>query len=431
MTSQNKLSLEPYKGTRDFYPKDQFIQNYIFSVWKKVCESFGYLEYGASILEETELYKSKSGEEIVNEQTYSFIDRGGRNVTIRPEMTPTVARMVAQKRKELSFPLRWFSIPNLFRYERPQRGRLREHWQLNADIFGVEGIEADAEIINLAYGIMKGFNAQDEQFVIHINSRKFLNHLLKDYLRLPEDRVTKTAKLLDRMAKLTAADFEAQGEEILGKAEFQTLRKIIGTNNLNDLPEDLQKHESVQELKLLFKKLSEDGIQNILFDIGIVRGFDYYTGTVFEVFDTSPENIRALFGGGRYDDLVSIFGVEKVSGVGFGVGDVTIRDFLETHSLLPEYNPPVQLYICHLEGYLGAASQLAAELRSQGLNVAVDLSDRKVSQQVKTADKELIPYIIVVGEEEVKSRKFKVKNLRGSNETEVLKENLKSFLLNE
>ena len=174
-----KLSLEPYKGTRDFYPRDQFIQNYIFGVWRRVAQKYGYVEYGASILEETDLYRDKTGEEIVNEQTYSFTDRGGRDVTIRPEMTPTVARMVAQKRKELTFPLRWFSIPNLFRYERPQRGRLREHWQLNCDIFGVDSIEADVEIISLAYDMMKAFGANDENFKIKINSKARIsaNHL--------------------------------------------------------------------------------------------------------------------------------------------------------------------------------------------------------------------------------------------------------------
>jgi len=411
MTSQNKLSLEPYKGTRDFYPKDQFIQNYIFSVWKKVCESYGYLEYNASILEETELYKSKSGEEIVNEQTYSLIDRGGRNVTIRPEMTPTVARMVAQKRKELSFPLRWFSIPNLFRYERPQRGRLREHWQLNADMFGVDGIEADVEVISLAYSIMKGFGAKDEDFEIRINDRKAKLTGIEEN-SLTEEQKHKVVKLIDKKLKMSPEAFKEAAKEILGK--------VI----------DLS-YQETDYTKQIIKLLNDRGILNAKFNPSLVRGFDYYTGMVFEVFDTNPENSRSIFGGGRYDDLVSIFGVEKVTGLGFGLGDVTTRDFLETHNLLPEYVSPVKLYICHLEGYLDAASQLAAELRSQGLNVAVDLSDRKVSQQVKTADKELIPYIIVVGEEEVKSRKFKVKNLRGSNETEVLKENLKSFLLNE
>jgi histidyl-tRNA synthetase len=415
--AKSKLSVEPYKGTRDFYPEDQFVQNYIFSVWRKVCESFGYLEYNASILEETELYKSKSGEEIVNEQTYSFTDRGGRNVTIRPEMTPTVARLVAQKRKELVFPVRWFSIPNLFRYERPQRGRLREHWQLNADIFGVEGKEADLEIVSLAYSIMKAFGAQDSQFVIRLNSRKFLNHLLSDFLRLTGEQLYGISKLLDRMHKISGEDFEAQAKEILGsEALMQTLSGIARAKSLHDLPEELQSHESVQELLGFMERLKANGIENTAFEISLVRGFDYYTGIVFEVFDTSPENNRSLFGGGRYDDLVSIFGVEKVPGVGFGMGDVTIRDFLETHGLLPTFQPPTQLYICHLEGYLEAANQLASELRKQGVNVAVDLTDRKVSQQVKTADREKIPYLLVVGEEEVKSEKYKLKNLKTGEE---------------
>ncbi len=407
---QSKLSLEPYKGTRDFYPKDQFIQNYIFSVWKKVCESYGYLEYNASILEETELYKSKSGEEIINEQTYSFIDRGGRNVTIRPEMTPTVARMVAQKRKELSFPLRWFSIPNLFRYERPQRGRLREHWQLNADMFGVDSIEADVEIISLAYSIMKGFGAKDEDFEIRINDRRAKLVGIEEN-NLSEEQKHKIVKLIDKKSKMSPEVFSEATKEILGK--------VI----------DLS-YEETGHTKQVIGLLNDRGIVNAKFNSSLVRGFDYYTGMVFEVFDTNPENSRSIFGGGRYDDLVSIFGVEKVSGIGFGLGDVTTRDFLETHNLLPEYVSPVKLYICHLEGYLDAASQLAAELRSQGLNVAVDLSDRKVSQQVKTADKELIPYIIVVGEEEIKSGKFKLKNLKDSREMEIEKTNIYNFIVN-
>ncbi len=397
--SQNKksLSLEPYKGTRDFYPQDKFLQNYIFSVWKKVVESYGYLEYDASILEETELYKSKSGDEIVNEQTYSFTDRGGREVTIRPEMTPTVARMVAQKRRELSFPLRWFSIPNLFRYERPQRGRLREHWQLNADIFGVDGIEADVEVISMAYDIMKAFGAKDEDFVVRVNNRKILQEIIQA-LGLEESKEKEFRRLLDKKEKIS--DFDEKAKEILGKA-FEPSTVVD------------------KETQEILEKLKSKGVKNIKFDPYLARGFDYYTGTVFEVFDTSPENNRSLFGGGRYDDLVSIFGVEKVSGVGFGMGDVTIKDFLETHGLTPSFKPPVKLYICHLEGFLDQASELASTLRKAGLNVSVDLSERKVSQQVKTADKESIPFVLVVGEEEVKSGKYKVKSLKESKEEEV------------
>src|SRR4051812_4163166 len=167
--TSKSLSTEPYKGVRDFYPEDMFIENYIFDIMRKTVEQFGYMEYGASILEPTELYKAKSGDEIVNEQTYSFKDRGDRDVTLRPEMTPTVTRMVAARKKELSFPLRWYSIPNLFRYEKPQRGRLREHFQLNVDLFGVDNANAEVEVISLASSIMKNFGAKSESFSIKIN----------------------------------------------------------------------------------------------------------------------------------------------------------------------------------------------------------------------------------------------------------------------
>lgn len=399
MAETKKLSLDPYKGTRDFYPEDQFYQDYIFSVWKKVAQSYGYLEYNASILEETDLYRAKSGEEIINEQTYSFTDRGGRDVTIRPEMTPTVARMVAQKRKELSFPLRWFSIPNLFRYERPQRGRLREHWQLNCDMFGVDSAEADVEIINLAYSIMKTFGAKDEEFIIKINNRRGLTTLFES-MGLDAEGQKVFRRLLDKKDKIS--DFNEQAEKLLGK------------------PFVANQQPDAETLEVI-KKLSALGITNAVYEPFLVRGFDYYTGTVFEMYDTNPQNPRALFGGGRYDDLVGIFGVEKVSGVGFGWGDVTTRDFLETHGLLPEYKSAADLYVCHTEGFLEEANKLATELRAQNLNVAVDLTDRKVSQQVKTADKQKIPYVLVVGEEEVKSGKYKVKNLKESSENETLK----------
>ena len=169
-----KLSTEPYKGVRDFYPEDMSTEKAIFDIWRKNCEKYGYEEYGASVLEPAELYRAKSGEEIVNEQTYTFTDRGEREVTLRPEMTPTVGRMIANKRRELTFPVRWFSIPNLFRYEQPQRGRTREHWQLNADIFGVESTSADIEIINLAYDITRAYGLKETDFEIRLNNRKVM-----------------------------------------------------------------------------------------------------------------------------------------------------------------------------------------------------------------------------------------------------------------
>lgn len=311
-TKNQKLSTEPYKGVRDFYPEEMAIQNYIFDVWKKTAKEAGYAEYGASILEPAELYRAKSGDEIVNEQMFTFTDRGDREVALRPEMTPTLARLVAGKRKSLKFPLRWFSIPNLFRYERPQRGRRREHWQLNCDLIGVSGTEGDVEIIELAYKIMRNFGAKDEDFEIRINDRGQINQEIQQLLRDPKD-LPKALRMIDaRRKKADEQEFEN---------DWQTVSDKPFTLNVSPAVEDT------------LKTLSKKNIGNASYDQNIVRGLDYYTGIVFEVFDTNPENRRSLFGGGRYDNLLEIFGVEPVPTVGFGMGDITIRDFLETHNL--------------------------------------------------------------------------------------------------
>lgn len=320
---QTKLSTEPYKGVRDFYPEDMAIQNYIFDTWKKVAKEFGYVEYAASILEPADLYKAKGerNEEIVNEQMYTFIDKGDREVALRPEMTPSLARMVAARRKGLKLPLRWFSIPNCFRYERPQRGRKREHWQLNCDVMGnnkdFSTIDAEVEIVSLAYNIMKEFGAKDEDFIIRIGNRKLVEEKLKK-LGILKEIYAQFFGLLDVQKK----DF----------TKYENGTKELG----------LEREKIEKELELLnqdselIKTLNAKGIKNVCFDYTIVRGFDYYTGMVFEVFDTDPANNRSLFGGGRYNNLLEMFGVEPLPTVGFGMGDVTMRDFLETHNLLPK-----------------------------------------------------------------------------------------------
>ncbi len=425
-----KLSTEAYKGTRDFYPEDMAMQKYIFSVMRKVAEKYGYSEYGASILEETALYQAKTGSEIVNEQTYSFIDRGERNVTIRPEMTPTVARMVAAKRRDLPFPLRWYSIPNLFRYERPQRGRLREHWQLNVDMFGSDTVEADAEIVSVAYDIMKTFGANDTDFKIRINNRKLITAIARDYFGLDEDASQKLMKLMDKKEKMEADAFDTSAREIVGDRAGE-VTQLLSATDIEELPKELQKTDGAREIQTILGLLATKGITNAVFDPSIVRGFDYYTGMVFEVFDTSPENTRSLFGGGRYDDLVSIFEVEKVSGVGFGMGDVTIHDYLETHKLLPTIASSTDVYICTLEpDIVPFADSLADFLRKNDVNVAVDYTGRKVPAQIKTAEKQGIPYIICVGEEEKQIRTFKVKNLEKREETTVILDALPAFFKN-
>lgn len=421
------LSTEPYKGTRDFYPEDMAVQKYIFSTMRKAVERYGYVEYGASILEETALYEAKTGSEIVNEQTYSFIDRGERNVTIRPEMTPTVARMVAQKRRDLPLPLRWYSIPNLFRYERPQRGRLREHWQLNVDMFGSDTIEADAEIIAVAHAVMHEFRATDADFKICVNHRKLINEIAHVHFGLDDDASYKLMKLMDKREKMEADAFMVSAQEIVGE-RAEELNTILSAESVSDLPEKLRESDGARELLALFELLRLKGITNVAYNPSVVRGFDYYTGMVFEVFDTSPENTRSLFGGGRYDDLVSIFDVEKVSAIGFGMGDVTIRDYLETHKLLPKNVSTTDVYICILSGEsAGFADETADYLRAHGVNVAVDYTARKVPAQIKTAEKQEIPFIICIGEDEKASKEFKVKNLEKHEEKTVSWDDLPAF----
>ena len=387
-----KLSTEPYKGVRDFYPADMAVQDFIFDTWKKTAESFGYEEYGASVLEPAELYRNKTSEEIVNQQTYTFTDRGEREVTLRPEITPSVARMVAAKKRELVFPLRWYSIPNLYRYEQPQRGRIREFWQLNVDLFGVDSVEADIEVISLAYQVMKNFGAKDSDFEIRINSRNLIRKIFEEKLKDEAD-LGKAVRLLDRREKMKPGEFDAAMKEL--------------TKGPVDLA--ISPNEEVNKILVNLQKL---GISNARFDSTLARGFDYYTGIVFEIFDTNPANRRALFGGGRYDDLTSLFGGDKIPAVGFGMGDVTIRDWLETRNLLPKPKVLADYYICVMtENEAPFAEKLAQDLRDKGSRVAVDFTYKKIGDQIKGADKRGIQNVIVIGPEEAKSGKVKVKNL--------------------
>lgn len=425
MSENSKLNTESYKGVRDFYPEDLFVQNYIFGVWENVVESFGYEKYDASILESADLYKAKTGEEIVNEQTYTFMDRGGREVTLRPEMTPTVARMVAGREKELVFPLRWYSIPNLFRYEKPQKGRLREHWQLNVDLFGPDSKEADAEIITIAYEIMKKFGAKDEDFIIKINNRKIINDLYQRF-GLSGENAYKVSKIIDKKDKIPKEIFlSSLSEVITSKAEeFAALLK--SSEKLLDF---VGKNENSEQLISLIDRLSDSGVKNIVFDPSLMRGFDYYTSIVFEVFDMSGDNRRSVFGGGRYDDLLDIFGAKKVPAIGFGAGDVTIRDFLETHNLRPEYKPKTDLYLCVVEeSYRGKVDELARNIRDKGINVSVDLSSKKISDQLKIAHKKKIPYVICIGEDEVKTSLYPLKDMESGEEKKVRVEEIVNLI---
>ena len=258
------LQTQPYKGARDFYPEDKREQKYLFKTMRTVVERFGYEEYDAPILESIELYKAKSGEEIVNEQTYTFTDRGGREVVIRPEMTPSVSRMVAAKRQELAYPLRWYSIPNLWRYERPQRGRLREHWQLNVDIFGVEGLSAEHELITIADSLLKEFGATREMYVIRINSRRLMDFIMTDYLGLDGVQSYTLSKLIDRIEKIPHEVFVADADAMFTPSQrdagaSEKLLDVLRARTITDLPEAVRESEPAKELTALLTMLEDDG----------------------------------------------------------------------------------------------------------------------------------------------------------------------------
>jgi histidyl-tRNA synthetase len=417
------LSTKPYKGARDFYPEDKRLQKYTFAVWRKVVESFGYEEYDAPILEPLDIYLAKSGEEIVSEQTYAFEDRGGRKIVIRPEMTPTVSRMVAAKRQELVYPLRWYSIPNLWRYERPQRGRLREHWQLNVDIFGVEQNSAELEIISLVDSVFKAFGAEDDMYQIKLNHRQLINFTLKVYLGLSEKSAQAIGKLIDRIQKMDRSDFIAKVDEVLSDQERQAsvvekLSAVLECKSLNDLPEELKQQASYKDLQTVFDQLTSLGINNAVFDPTLMRGFDYYTGIVFEVFDLDPDNNRSMMGGGRYDGLVGLFGVMPIPTVGFGWGDVTLMNFLETHHLLPILKPEADAFIALIGlDYSKKLQELLSTLRERGLKLSVDLSGRKLGDQIKNADKKGLNKVIIIGENELDSERYKLKDLSSGSES--------------
>lgn len=427
------LSPQPYKGTRDYYPADKRAQNYIFTTWKKVAERYGYEEYGAPMLEPLDVFTAKSGQELANEQAYSFTDRGGRTVAIRPEMTPTISRMVAARRQELGYPARLYSIANFMRYERPQRGREREFWQFNVDLFGAQGALADAEIIGLAYESVKAFGASDNMFVIKINSRTLINRMMNSYLELDAVQSHLMMKLFDRKNKIAAEEFTRQAIEIFGEERASTglprIAKLVTVKSVDDLPQELRDYEEIQEVRELFDLLKSAGIKNAEFDCTLMRGLDYYTGMVFEMMDMAPQNNRSMFGGGRYDGLVGLFGAEPIPTVGMAPGLTPMTLFLQTHNLLPELHSTTDASIIVLgSDAMTGALRLASKLREEGVNVEVDISQRKLDKQIKAVLKKQISHIVFVGETELRENLYTLKNITNEHEEKLSLERIVSRL---
>lgn len=422
--AESKLSTQPYKGARDFYPEDMRVRNYIFETWAKVCKSYGYKQYDGPFIEPFDLYAAKSGDELVNEQLYSFTDRGDRKVAIRPEMTPTVARMVAQKLGELPTPIRWFSIPNLWRYEKPQKGRLREHYQLNVDVFGSDQTTAEWEILSIITDILKAFGAKENMFEIRFNNRRFVESFF-DEIGIKDGQKLSVIKAIDKKPKISDEAFKEILTETLALDEKQYLATIDFLEDPEKWIKSLSdKSDGATEVTKLLELSKKTELSKFLkLDSTIMRGLDYYTGTVFELFDMTPENNRAMCGGGRYDDLISLFSSQKLSGIGFGMGDVTFRNFLENWDLLPNFEAETEYLVTLWPGseikYTQATLETAQALRKKGKRVEVWLDNSKLEKQLKYADKTGIKSVLIIGEEEVNNGTITVKDMTAKTQTSV------------
>ena len=425
------LSTKPYKGTRDFYPADMKLRNWFFGKIRSVLEISAFEEYNGPMLESLEMYIAKSGEEIANEQTYNFTDRGGRRLAVRPEMTPTVARLVAGKINELNFPLKWFSIPNLYRYENPQRGRLREHWQVNVDIFGCDSYEADLEVISTAISLLKVFNADSSMFKVHINNRRFFNDVIAAIAGTDAEGSRKVSKVIDRKNKVTREAYEkdliALGLDADKIAQIDALYTMSVIEAAALCPDS----KGAQELIDLFEALKALGLDEYcVFDFGIIRGLDYYTGTVFEVLDTAPENNRAMFGGGRYDNLVGLFVKNtNVSGVGFGFGDVTLENFLNTHGLIPDiYSEGVKVLVTKFDDVpYSEYTSIVSRLREANVNSSIYIGSKKFGKQIEYAVKGNYSHVVIMGTSELEAGMVKIKDLSSREESSIAIDKLTEF----
>lgn len=425
MGTTSILNTQPYRGTRDFFPPEMRKLNYVFSVWRKVAESFGYEEYSGPLLEPWELYATKnvSGEEIVNKQLYWFEDQGSRKVAIRPEMTPTVARMIAARAKQLPKPIRWFSIANFMRYERPQKGRVREFFQLNLDIFGASGVSADVEVIETAIEMMREFGADENMFEIKVNNRGFIDYWLMENLKFENGNLKmRICRVVDRVKKQSEESTVKQLEE-LGLAPDQ-VQLVLSLPKLSLREVDRMKDENsgAADLVVLFDLLTKRSLDKyVKFDASLMRGFDYYTGNVFEQFDLTPGSTRSMFGGGRYDNLVDIFGVEPVTAVGYAPGDVTTLQFLENWNLLPDLGGSVDVLVTVFNEDLRRNSwQAAQQLRESGIRTEFYLkTGDTITAQLNYANRKNIPNVIIIGQGEADIDKVVCKNME-SGEQNVL-----------
>jgi histidyl-tRNA synthetase len=408
------LPTAPYRGTRDFLPNEMSVREQVFGTLHRCVEGFGYQRYDGPLLEPADVYEAKSGQEIAGQQLYSLTDRGGRRLAIRPEMTPSAARIIAGHASELQFPVRWYCNVNCHRYERPQRGRTREHWQINVDIFGSDSPDCEVEIFEVVHSMLASVGASRDDYQVRVNDRILLDSLLTDAIGVPPDRLRAVFSILDRWAKYPRAELLAAAIDAgLSDGQFGRLEDALaaGAGVLSMLPAEVVRRSAVAAL------LAGPDRDLVTFDPVIVRGLAYYTSTVFEVFDNDQANPRSLFGGGRYDDLTGLFSAQRIPGIGFAMGDVTLMDFLRTHDLLPLPQTGCQVAVIPLAAELRAvARSVAAMLRAAGYRTTVPVEPRKLGTELKRAAESGAAVAVIIGSQEQESAELTIRDLRARNQ---------------
>ncbi len=406
------IDLQPVKGTRDFFPDEMRLRNWLFEVWRNVSVQAGFEEYDTCVLEHEELYIRKAGDEI-SKQLYSFEDKGGRRLSLRPEMTPSLARLVLQHKKSLSFPIKWFSMPQCFRYERMTKGRRREHFQWNADIIGQAEIVAEAEILMLLISACELMGLSAKEIRVFINDRRILNSILSQ-ISVPQEMHSEVLVIMDKRDKISIEALSKLLQDIgMSTTQVDQLNEYLLKSDLIELKKDLNDTQGIDELQNLMDMMETAGFSDYLqFDISIVRGLSYYTGAVFEVNSPTKQH-RAICGGGRYDSLLSTYGGEIVPAVGFGFGDVVVLDVLKDLERFPELPRKLDYTIIPFaREQVGTALNIAAILRQQGSTVDCNFSMKKMKKTLQQAGESGAAKAILLFPDELSENKVVIRDLR-------------------
>jgi histidyl-tRNA synthetase len=413
-----KLSNIPPKGFYDWSPDEFAIRKFIFETWRDVCQRYGYNEYLTPILENSAIYKAKSGEDVGIRELMTLTDSSGRELAIRPEMTPSVTRFVTRIFNNTNKPIRLFSIANFVRNEKPQKGRNREFWQLNLDIFGSASIYADIEIIQISIEILKAFNAPPSSFVVKINHRKLIEHILIESIKVKKSSLNKVVRILDKYAKISKEKFiDLLKSQDLDQSQITLLLKFISCKSIAELEKifkTIKDQLYTKELKEMFSLLEVLGYKEyIQFEPGIIRGFDYYDGVIFEVFDTNPSNTRSLFGGGRYNGLAGIFGYDQIPAVGCAPGDETTKIFLDNWKLIPGKLTMEKTFVPILPQVNPSLFFIVAQaLRKEGRVVVLGENTQPLGKALKYANKCGYDFFVILGTEELQKGVFILKNMK-------------------